>query len=108
MPRRVVIVAFEPVQALDVAGPAEVLSTAASVAGGEDPAYAVEVVSPDGVAGADGAGFALAPAGPLEDVRGAIDTLIVAGGAGARHAAAAEIESVRVLSGRSRPGASGG
>jgi transcriptional regulator GlxA family with amidase domain len=102
MKRRVVIVALPPVQALDVAGPAEVLSTTASVAGGEEDAYTVEVVSPGGAPVATGAGFAVAPAAALEAVRGRIDTLIVAGGAGARHADAEDVERVRDLARRAR------
>ena len=42
-PRRVVIVAFDRVQPLDVVGPAEVFSTAARL---RPPGYAVEVVAP--------------------------------------------------------------
>ena len=102
MPRRVVIVAVPPVQALDVAGPAEVLSTAASVAAGEHPEYAVEVVAPRGAPVATGAGYALTPALALEEVRGPLDTLIVAGGAGARHAAAADVDRVGALARRAR------
>src|SRR4051812_2118678 len=81
MARRVVIVALEPVQALDVTGPAEVLAM-----DGRTGAYAVEVVTPGGTAVGTGSGYAIAPARALEDVRGPLDTLLVAGGAGARHA----------------------
>jgi transcriptional regulator GlxA family with amidase domain len=102
MQRRVVIVALPEVQALDVTGPAEVLSVAASAAGGSEPGYAVEVVAPGGAAVPTGAGYALAPAGALEDVRGPIDTLLVAGGSGARDAGPAAVERVAVLAGRAR------
>jgi transcriptional regulator GlxA family with amidase domain len=102
MPRRVVIVALPDVQPLDVAGPAEVLSTAATVAGGDTPAYAVEVVAPRGAPVGTGAGYALAPAGALEDVRAPLDTLLVAGGSGARHADPAAVERVRALAGHAR------
>src|SRR3954449_1967500 len=97
MARRVVIVALEPVQALDVTGPAEVLAMA-----GRTGAYAVEVVSPGGAAVETGSGFALAPAGALEDVRGPLDTLLVAGGAGARHASEDVVARVGALAARSR------
>src|SRR5436190_640067 len=102
MSRRVVIVALPAVQPLDVAGPAEVLSVAARVAGGERPAYAVEVVAPGGAPIATGSGYALAPAAALEDVRGPLDTLLVAGGSGARTASAEAVEQVRALAARAR------
>jgi transcriptional regulator GlxA family with amidase domain len=97
MQRRIVIVALPPVQPLDVAGPAEVLSTAAEVAGGEALAYTLEVVAPDGAPLATGSGYALVPSGALEAVRGPIDTLVVAGGRGARHASADAVVRVRAL-----------
>src|SRR3954463_16002462 len=97
MARRVVIVALEPVQALDVTGPAEVLAMA-----GRTGAYAVEAVSPGGAAVGAGSGHALAPAGALEDVRGPLDTLLVAGGAGARNADAAAVAQVGALARRAR------
>jgi transcriptional regulator GlxA family with amidase domain len=84
MQRRVVIVAFSPAQPLDVAGPAEVLS---SVNVGRPGAYHIALVSPGGAPIPTGAGYAMAPAGALEDVDGPLDTLIVAGGEGARAAA---------------------
>jgi transcriptional regulator GlxA family with amidase domain len=102
MSRRVVIVALPQVQPLDVTGPAEVLSAAAQVAGGEPPAYVLEVVAPGGAAIPTGSGYALAPAGALEDVRGPLDTLLVAGGAGARNADAAAVAQVRALGRRAR------
>ena len=102
MARRVVIVALPPVQALDVTGPAEVLSVAARVQGGAEPAYAVAVVGPGGAPIATGSGYALAPAGALEDVRGPLDTLVVAGGAGARHAPDAVVARDAALAGRAR------
>src|SRR4051812_9009627 len=97
MARRVVIVALEPVQALDVTGPAEVLPMA-----GRTGAYAVEVVSPGGAAVETGSGYALPPAGAREDVRGPLDTLLVAGGAGARHASADVVARVGALATRAR------
>jgi transcriptional regulator GlxA family with amidase domain len=102
MARRVVIVAFPPVQALDVTGPAEVLSVAAQVHGAAEPAYAVKVVGPGGAPIATGSGYALAPAAPLEDVRGPLDTLLVAGGSGARHAPDEVVARVAAIAGRAR------
>jgi transcriptional regulator GlxA family with amidase domain len=102
MARRVVIVALPPVQALDVTGPAEVLSVAAQVHGGAEPAYAVTVVGPGGAPIATGSGYALAPAAALEDVRGPLDTLVVAGGSGARHAPDEVVARVAALAARAR------
>src|SRR3954449_10603181 len=102
MARRIVIVAVPPVQALDVTGPAEVLSVAAQVQGGAEPAYAVEVVGPAGAPIATGSGYALAPAGALEDGRGSLDTLVVAGGSGARHAPDEVVARVAALAARAR------
>jgi transcriptional regulator GlxA family with amidase domain len=102
MSRRVVIVALPDVQALDVTGPAEVLSAAAEVHGGDEPAYDVEVVAPGGRPVPTGSGFALLPACALEDVRGPLDTLLVAGGAGARHAPDEVVARVAALAPRAR------
>src|SRR3954454_12591780 len=102
MARRIVIVAVPPVQALDVTGPAEVLSVASQVPGGADPAYAIAVVGPGGAPIATGSGYALAPAGALEDVRGPLDTLVVAGGSGARHAPDEVVARVAALATRAR------
>ena len=65
MPRRVVIVALPEVQPLDVTGPAEVLASAASVAGGDDAAYTIEVVAPGGAPIPTDSGYAIAPAGAI-------------------------------------------
>jgi transcriptional regulator GlxA family with amidase domain len=102
MSRRVVIVALPDVQALDVTGPAEVLSAAAQASRGGEPAYAVEVVGPGGAPIPTGSGYALVPARALEDVRGPLDTLLVAGGAGARHASDDVVARVAALAARAR------
>jgi len=73
--RRIVSVAFPDVQSLDVAGPAEVFAAAS-----DD--YRVEVVAPvPGVVRAS-SGLALWADRALADVRGPLDTLVVAGGEG--------------------------
>ena len=94
--RRIVIVAFPEVQSLDVVGPAEVFATAGS--------YEVEVVAPDPEPIFMSNGMRVIPAAAMEDVHGSIDTLIVAGGAGSRDAAADQrvIEWVRSAAKRSR------
>lgn len=83
MPQRVVIVAFPDVQALDVAGPAEVFTQA----GGYDVCVAAPVREPL----ATGSGYAILPDLVLADVRGPIDTLVVAGGEGTRAASADDL-----------------
>ena len=83
MPRPIVIVAFPDVQALDVAGPAEVFAQA----GG----YDVRVAAPAQEALATGSGYAILPDLALADVRGPIDTLVVAGGEGTRAASADDL-----------------
>jgi transcriptional regulator GlxA family with amidase domain len=80
--RRVVIVAFPGVQTLDVTGPAEVLRAATKL---HPPGYEVTVAAPE-----EGplrtSTVTLAPDLPLRACRFPLDTLIVAGGTGARRA----------------------
>src|SRR4051812_47959665 len=78
--RRVAIVAFEEVQALDVTGPMEVFSLAGQIAG--EP-YGIEVVAPGAEALRTNSGLAITPDRAIRSVRGPIDTLVVAGGSGA-------------------------
>jgi transcriptional regulator GlxA family with amidase domain len=94
--RRVVIAAFPQVQSLDVVGPAEVFSATRS--------YEVQVVAPDPEPFFMSNGMQVIPAAALDDVRGPIDTLVVAGGAGSRDAASDErvIGWVRAAARRSR------
>ena len=77
--RRIVIAAFPEVQSLDVVGPAEVFSTAGP--------YRVEVVAPDREPFFMSNGMQVVPAAAMGDLRGPIDTLIIAGGEGTRRAA---------------------
>ncbi|MBV9041501.1 MAG: AraC family transcriptional regulator, partial [Acidimicrobiia bacterium] len=94
--RRVVIVAFPDVQSLDVAGPAEVFAAA----GG----YRVDVVAPTAGVVRASSGIALWADRALADVRGAIDTLVVAGGAGTREVMADDtfVSAIRRLSPKCR------
>jgi transcriptional regulator GlxA family with amidase domain len=90
MGRRVVIVGFDRCQALDVVGPLEVFAAARAVQvrrGVRDPGYAPVVAStgPDRTL-LSTSGLALT-AGVSLGRAGAIDTLVVAGGEGARQAA---------------------
>jgi len=99
--RRIVIVAFDGVQSLDVTGPLEVFSIATRFFGA---GYTSELVTPTGAPARSSSGLSLGADHALAGVRGAIDTLIVAGGAGA--AAAAEdqrlIAWLQRAAGRSR------
>jgi transcriptional regulator GlxA family with amidase domain len=81
--RRVVILAFPRVQTLDVLGPAEVFSTAARIAG--DSEYDVELVAAE-AGPLRSSSIALHPDRTLDECRGRIDTLIVAGGRGVHDA----------------------
>lgn len=82
--RRILIIAVPPVRTLDVFGPAEVFGDANRLHGG-DPAYKVSIIS----AGADRIVLSHI-ATPMHadqtyrEFRGPIDTLLVAGGVGAR------------------------
>jgi len=75
--REVVLLAFEGVEAIDVASPASAFSKASLLVPG---AYRVRIASPRGGTVATSAGFALADTLPLDAVQGPIDTLVVAGG----------------------------
>ena len=86
-PRRVCIVAFPDVQALDVTGPLEVFSLANRLAGPRPAPYATAVVAPGGGAVTTSSGLALLAA-PLPPPDAALDTLVVAGGTGTRAAMA--------------------
>src|ERR1700747_2102693 len=74
--RKVVIVGPPPVQILDVTGPLEVFSNA--------PGYEIQLANP----GPDrtlqtNRGVVLGDATPIAQIRGPIDTLVIAGGPGA-------------------------
>jgi transcriptional regulator GlxA family with amidase domain len=100
--RRVVILLFERVQALDVTGPSETFSLADRAT--PDGAYEIELVAPDFAPVTTSSGIQLVPARSLETCRGPIDTLIVPGGQGTRKAAAHDrtIDWLRLAARRSR------
>ena len=77
--RRVVIVGFPECMSLDVVGPAEVFASAG--------AYDVELVAPDPEPFFMTNGLRVVPERGIDDVRGHIDTLVIAGGQGTRRAA---------------------
>jgi transcriptional regulator GlxA family with amidase domain len=82
--KRIVIVVFPGVQALDAVGPAEVFSMAGRVL--DAAAYRLELVAPVPGPIVASSGLELAPQRGIGAVRGSIDTLLVAGGKGARRA----------------------
>ena len=82
--RRVVVLAVPPVEELDVVGTVSVFNMANNVLQ-PTPAYAIEVVAPGkSLVIAGESGVDLVAHVRLKDVRGPIDTLLVAGGVGAR------------------------
>jgi transcriptional regulator GlxA family with amidase domain len=81
--RRVVIVAYDGIQSLDVSGPAEAFSIATRYFGAS---YPIELVTPDGAPARSTSGLTLHADHAIAAVRGPIDTLVVAGGAGAARA----------------------
>jgi transcriptional regulator GlxA family with amidase domain len=99
--RRVVIVAFPKVQTLDVNGPAEVFSTATQLS--EKGGYSVEVVTarPGPLPTSS---VALYPDRTIEQCKGPIDTLVVAGGRGVQAAVEDEqlVDWIRSAARRSR------
>jgi transcriptional regulator GlxA family with amidase domain len=79
-PRRVVIVGFDGVEILDVTGPASVFATATRLLGREQRGYAVEITAPRAGTFATLGEVRLGVDQALTEVRGAIDTLVIAGG----------------------------
>ncbi|RSZ44329.1 MULTISPECIES: DJ-1/PfpI family protein [unclassified Variovorax] len=75
--RTVVLVAFDGVEVLDVAGPASAFSKATELV---PDAYRLVVASPDGGSITTNSGLTLSDTRPLHAIDSPIDTLIVAGG----------------------------
>jgi len=103
--RPVVIVAYPGVQSLDLVGPLEVFHGADRVATelGRPGGYDVAVVSNTGPTVTTGSGLTLATA-PLPAATTRVDTLVLPGGDGARHARCDEvlISWIRAIASRSR------
>jgi transcriptional regulator GlxA family with amidase domain len=100
LPRSIEIVVFKDVQVLDITGPLQVFATAndMSAKAGGMPPYIVRIVARQagGVAASAGIVFMTEDLPQLDT---AVDTLIVAGGAGAK-CASAEVELVRWIGAR--------
>jgi transcriptional regulator GlxA family with amidase domain len=97
---RVVVLAFDRVQSLDVTGPVEAFSIATRYFGGE---YEIELVTPDGAPARATSALSLNADAAIGDVAEPIGTLVVAGGEGAGSAARDErvVAWVRDAAGRS-------
>src|SRR5258708_7819594 len=84
--RRIVMVAFPDAQILDITGPLEVFGRAARLLSDERgwrvPAYSVEIVATKAGALTTSSGIRLIADRSIANVRGPIDTLLVAGGIG--------------------------
>lgn len=80
--RRIVVVGYNGVQAMDVVGPMEVFATANLYLPESAPHYAVTLASPAGgrVKCSSAGGLQLGDAVALDELPDAIDTIIVAGG----------------------------
>lgn len=89
-PRRVAILIFPQLQALDAVGPAEVFSVtnrlAAALRPDAPPPYRVELVARDRRPVRTSSGYDLTPHRSVRGLREPVDTLLVAGGEGAREA----------------------
>ena len=101
-PRTVVVVVFDRLQLLDLAGPVEVFSNANDLAGGE--AYRVLLASPDGGRVRTTSGVEVGADLALADAPASFDTLVVVGGRGTRPLIGdgAFLAELRSLAGRAR------
>ncbi|MDQ0718665.1 transcriptional regulator GlxA family with amidase domain [Streptomyces luteogriseus] len=100
--RRVLIVAYDDVQILDIACPSGALDIANRY--GAQPPYSIDLGTLGRRAARSSAGLAVRAGQGLETVAGRLDTLIVVGGIGCEEAAADErlLGQVRRLAGLSR------
>src|ERR1700685_4510988 len=106
--RRIVMLAFPDAQIIDITGPLEVFGRAARLLSDERgwrvPAYTVEIVATKAGAFATSSGIRLIADRSIAQVRGPIDTLLVAGGRGTTAALRnrALIDWLRRIVGRTR------
>ncbi|MCB0962744.1 MAG: GlxA family transcriptional regulator [Acidimicrobiales bacterium] len=101
-PRTIVFVAFDRLQLLDLAGPAEVFDAADRMAGGDR--YRAWIATPDGSRVRTTSGIDLGPDGALADAPHDIDTLVVVGGRGSRQLLDDQpfLAELRAVAGRAR------
>ncbi|MGZ6973615.1 MAG: GlxA family transcriptional regulator [Acidimicrobiia bacterium] len=100
--RRVVVLAYDGVQSLDVVGPVEVFDVATRH--GITPPYRVEIVAPTSEPIVSTSGITLTPTRGIADGRHPVDTFVVAGGEGVSTALQDEtlLDVVRRTARRSR------
>jgi transcriptional regulator GlxA family with amidase domain len=100
--RRVVVLGYDGMQSLDLAGPVEVFDVATRH--GITPPYKVEIVAPTAAPIVTTSGITITPNRGIGDGRSAVDTFIVAGGQGVDAVAEdpALIDAVRKVARRSR------
>ncbi|HEY1833824.1 MAG TPA: GlxA family transcriptional regulator [Solirubrobacteraceae bacterium] len=106
-PRRIVILAYQGVQSLDVTGPLEVFHAASELLAAtrpQEPGYRVEILAPEPGPLQSSSGLGILPEGDLGSARGPVDTLIVPGGSGKDELARDRltIDWIRATSGRAR------
>lgn len=101
-PRTIVLVAFDRLQLLDLAGPLEVFANADDLGGGD--AYRILVATPDGRRVRTSSGIELSADLAMADAPPSFDTLVVVGGQGTRPLIDDEpfLASLRDLAGRAR------
>lgn len=101
-PRRVVVVVYPGIQSLDAVGPIEVFAVANREAGAT--AYTTEMAATGGPTVRSNSGLEFNVDRRLQNLSGALDTLLVAGGDGVREAIGDRVllDGVRRLAGRSR------
>jgi transcriptional regulator GlxA family with amidase domain len=90
MTRTVALLLFPGVQSLDVTGPLEVFAAASQLLEHEhrpEQRYVVRLLSIDGAPLETSSGMTIQPHGTLAGLRAPIDTLLIPGGPGHRHAA---------------------
>jgi len=101
-PRRVVVVVYPEIQSLDVSGPVEVFSMSNREHDGDG--YRIELVAATSEPVQSSSGLTFHVDGAIGDVRGVIDTLVVAGGDGVAAAIFDDrlVDGVRRLAAKSR------
>lgn len=101
-PRRVVFVVYPGIQSLDISGPIEVFAMSCDETNAQE--YVFEVVSADGANVRGTSGLLIGVDGSIEDVRGAVDTLMIVGGNGVAQAIFDEtlVRNVKRIAAKSR------
>jgi transcriptional regulator GlxA family with amidase domain len=80
--RRIVLVAYDGAESLDISGPAEAFAAASQLTGADKPLYEIELVSHEADPVRTSSGLRVVPDAAIDQSKGPIDTLMVAGGIG--------------------------